>query len=128
MKSDEAERGRRTVSPTRTTPGVRLPPATETSLRSAVMGAGQLAGVMVMIQQVAAMKAGKPLPPEQLKATQDHLVKEVEKQSSAWFATGQLWDDGIIDPRQTRNFLGFSLAVVNNTQIQGTKEFGVFRM
>ena len=48
--------------------------------KMAVMGAEQLAGVMVMIQQVAAMKAGKPLPPEQLEATQKHLIGEVEKQ------------------------------------------------
>jgi acetyl-CoA carboxylase carboxyltransferase component len=44
------------------------------------------------------------------------------------YATGQLWDDGVIDPRDTRNYLGMTLAIVNNAGIRGTKEFGVFRM
>ena len=55
-------------------------------------------------------------------------MQEVERQSDAYYATSQAWDDGIIDPRNTRNVLGFCLATVNNVPIRGTKEFGVFRM
>jgi acetyl-CoA carboxylase carboxyltransferase component len=39
-----------------------------------------------------------------------------------------MWDDGVIDPRQTRNYIGFSLTVVYNQPIKGTSNYGVFRM
>jgi acetyl-CoA carboxylase carboxyltransferase component len=58
----------------------------------------------------------------------EHMIKENEKVSDAWYATGQVWDDGIIDPRETRNVLGFCLAAVNNKPIEGSSAYGVFRM
>lgn len=94
----------------------------------AVMGPEQLAGVMQMVQREAAQKMGADIDEEQSKQMRDYMIKEVEKQSNALYATAQLWDDGIIDPRQIRNVLGFSLAVVHNIPIKGTAEYGVFRM
>lgn len=101
----------------------------------AVMGADQLTGVMEMIQREAAMKAGIQINEEQAKAVKAKVSKEVEFQSSAFFASGQLWDDGVIDPRQTRNYLGMSLAVIYNGlekdkdyKQKVDNEFGVFRM
>ena len=94
----------------------------------AVMGSEQLAGVMEIIQRQAAESAGIPYDAEQGKQMTEYMIKEVEKKSSAYYSTGNLWDDGVIDPRQTRNYLGMCLAVVNNSKVKGTKEFGVFRM
>lgn len=94
----------------------------------AVMGPEQLSGVMEMIQRQASEKAGIPYDEEQGAMLRNHLMSEVEKQSDAWYASSQLWDDGVIDPRETRNYLGFCLAVVNNKPIQSENKYGVFRM
>jgi len=95
--------------------------------RIAVMGAEQLAGVMEQVQRQAAEKAGMPLDEAQAAAMRTHLIQEIEKTSTAWYSTAQLWDDGVIDPRQTREVLGLCLAVVHRQPIQPTHRYGVFR-
>jgi acetyl-CoA carboxylase carboxyltransferase component len=92
------------------------------------MGPEQLAGVREIIQREAAAKAGLPYDEAQAAMLRQHMINEAGKESDAWFATGNQWDDGVIDPRETRNYLGFCLAVVNNTPIKGAKSYGVFRM
>lgn len=94
----------------------------------AVMGPEQLTGVMETIQREAAQKAGLPFDEDQNKAMQAFMMQEVEKTSNAWYATGQIWDDGVIDPRETRHYIGFCLAVVNNQAYQSSGKYGVFRM
>lgn len=94
----------------------------------AVMGPEQLAGVMEMVQRESVAKMGGEVDEEQAKQMREYLMKEVEAQSNAFYATSQGWDDGIIDPRQTRNVLGFCLAVVNNVPINSDNQYGVFRM
>lgn len=94
----------------------------------AVMGPDQLSGVMEIIQREAAQKMGMEYNEDAARTMREQMMKEVEKKSDAFYATSQLWDDGVIDPRETRNYLGFCLAVVHNAEIKGTKEFGVFRM
>jgi acetyl-CoA carboxylase carboxyltransferase component len=89
----------------------------------AVMGAQQLAGVMTLIH----MKTGKPMGNGDGYAF-DVLEKQVEEQSSAFFASGQLWDDNVIDPRKTREYLGMSLSVIHNSDFSGSNDYGVFRM
>ncbi len=96
--------------------------------RIAVMGPEQLSGVMEIIQRQAAAKAGLPFDEEQAAMLRTHMIKEAEKKSDAWYATGQLWDDGVIDPRQTRHYLGFCLAVVYNRPVESSNRYGVFRM
>lgn len=96
--------------------------------RIAVMGPEQLAGVMGIIQKQAAKKAGNEYDETQVKMLRDHMVNEAVKQSDAWYSSGQIWDDGIIDPRQTRNYLGMCLSIVNNTPIKGSDSYGIFRM
>ncbi|MBI1286561.1 MAG: acyl-CoA carboxylase subunit beta [Flavobacteriales bacterium] len=96
--------------------------------RIAVMGPEQLAGVMEIIQRQAAKKAGNEFDENQAKMMRDYMIQQAVKQSDAWFSTGQIWDDGVIDPRQTRNYLGMCLAVVNNAPIKGTDSYGIFRM
>jgi acyl-CoA carboxylase subunit beta len=86
------------------------------SHRIAVMGPKQLAGVMSMV--------GSGAPPEAVAA----LEAQVESESTALFATGRLWDDGIIDPRQTRSVLGIALSAVHSAPVRGTAGYGVFRM
>lgn len=96
--------------------------------RIAVMGPDQLAGVMQTIGRAAAEKSGITYDEEQGKQMASYMVKEAEKQSNAWYASGQLWDDGVIDPRETRNYLKMCLDVIHNAPYEGAKGFGVFRM
>jgi acyl-CoA carboxylase subunit beta len=84
--------------------------------RIAVMGPKQLAGVMNIIT--------KGRDPDAVAA----LEAQVERESTALFASGHVWDDGVIDPRHSRNMLGMSLSIVHNQVVEGTKAFGVFRM
>jgi len=91
------------------------------------MGAEQLAGVMEMVQRQAAEKAGMPLDEAQAAALRAHLIQEIEKTSTAWYSTGQLWDDGVIDPRQTREVLSICLAIVYQHPTQPSQRYGVFR-
>ena len=55
------------------------------------------------------------------------LQQQIDKESDSFFATARLWDDGIIDPRDTRNVVGISLSTIHNRAIEGTMQFGVFR-
>ncbi|MEM6269303.1 MAG: carboxyl transferase domain-containing protein [Bacteroidota bacterium] len=96
--------------------------------RIAVMGPEQLAGVMEIIQRQAAKKAGLPYDEEQAAQLRAYMIKENEKVSDAWYSTGQIWDDGVIDPRDTRHVLGICLAAIHQQPIRGTRKFGVFRM
>jgi acyl-CoA carboxylase subunit beta len=84
--------------------------------RIAVMGPRQLAGVMNIIT--------KGRDPEAIEA----LERQIEGESTALFSTGQLWDDGIIDPRETRTVLGIALSAIHSGSVAGTSQFGVFRM
>jgi acetyl-CoA carboxylase carboxyltransferase component len=94
----------------------------------AVMGAEQLAGVMEIIGRNAAEKSGMPYDEEQGEQLKQMFVEQVKKESNAYFATSNLWDDGVIDPRETRNYLGFALSACYNDEVKGTEGYGVFRM
>jgi acyl-CoA carboxylase subunit beta len=84
--------------------------------RIAVMGPKQLAGVMNIIT--------KGRDPDAVVA----LEAQVERESTALYASGRVWDDGIIDPRDTRTVLGIAFSAIHNGPINGTSQFGVFRM
>lgn len=94
----------------------------------AVMGAEQLAGVMQTIGRAAAEKSGTPYNEEQSNMMGNRMIKEAEKQSNCWYASGQLWDDGVIDPRETRNYLKMCMEVIHHAPFKGAEGFGVFRM
>jgi acetyl-CoA carboxylase carboxyltransferase component len=94
----------------------------------AVMGPEQLSGVMLMIQRQAAEQSGIPFDEANAAESSESMLQQVRKNSSDWYASGQGWDDGIIDPRDTRTVLNICLAVVYNQEIKGTENFGVFRM
>ena len=55
------------------------------------------------------------------------ITAQMAAESDAYFATARVWDDGIIDPRQTRDALGISLSAAHNAPVEGTMSFGVFR-
>ena len=58
----------------------------------------------------------------------EFVEASVEEQSLPFFLSGMLYDDGVIDPRDTRTVLGICLSVIENRPIAGTDRFGVFRM
>ena len=92
-----------------------------------VMGGEQLAGVMEIVQRASAISKGEEYDEEKGAMIKAMLVAEAESKSSAWYSTSELWDDGVIDPRETRNYLGFALTVVYNQTIKGTEAYGVWR-
>jgi acyl-CoA carboxylase subunit beta len=94
----------------------------------AVMGSEQMAGVMEIIQRSSAEAAGREYDAQQGEMLKMMLTAEADKTASAWHSTSELWDDGVIDPRETRNYLGMCLVVVYNQPIKGADAFGVFRM
>ena len=93
-----------------------------------VMGSEQLAGVMEIIQKASAKSLGIEYDEEQGKMLKAMLIAEAENKASPWHSSSEMWDDGIIDPRETRNYLGFSLAILYNQKIKGTEGYGVWRM
>ncbi|MEM6726096.1 MAG: carboxyl transferase domain-containing protein [Bacteroidota bacterium] len=93
-----------------------------------VMGSEQLAGVMEIVQRASAKSLGQEYDEERGEMLKQMLIAEADSKASAWYSTSELWDDGVIDPRQTRNYMGFALAVLYNQPIQGTDSFGIFRM
>jgi acetyl-CoA carboxylase carboxyltransferase component len=95
--------------------------------RIAVMGAQQLSGVMDIIKREAAAKAGLAPDEQKLEAARQALESQIQLESDVYFATARLWDDGIIDPRDTRTVLAISLSASCNRPVEGTMEWGVFR-
>ena len=91
------------------------------------MGSQQLAGVMRIIQKASTQAKGIPYNEEQAKMLEGMLIAEAESKSSAWHSTSELWDDGVIHPTETRNYLGFALAILYNQKIKGTSSYGVWR-
>ena len=96
--------------------------------RSAVMGPAQLAGVLSIVARQSAEARGLPFDEEADAAMRAQVEAQIESESEALFLTGRLYDDGIIDPRDTRTVLGICLSVIDNQPIRGTRGYGVFRM
>src|SRR5215831_13449321 len=95
--------------------------------RIAVMGPQQLSGVMDIIKREALIKARQPVDEEKLAAARIALENQIQRESDCYFATARLWDDGIIDPRDTRTVLAISLSASYNAPVEGAMEWGVFR-
>ncbi|MGD0296845.1 MAG: carboxyl transferase domain-containing protein [Bryobacteraceae bacterium] len=95
--------------------------------RIAVMGPQQLSGVMDIIKRESLIKAKLPVDEEKLAASRVALESQIQRESDCYFATARLWDDGIIDPRDTRTVLGISLSAAYNRAVEGTMEWGVSR-
>ena len=95
--------------------------------RIAVMGGRQLAGVLDIIKRDAAAKKGEALDEQQLAVAKQMIEGQIESESEPFFATARLWDDGIIDPRETRDVVGICLSTSYTAPVEGTTSWGVFR-
>jgi acyl-CoA carboxylase subunit beta len=94
----------------------------------AVMGAAQLAGVLSIVGQQAAMAAGRPFDEEADQRRRAAIETQIEAESHSFFVTARLYDDGIIDPRDTRTVLGLALSAAHSQVVAGRRGYGVFRM
>jgi acetyl-CoA carboxylase carboxyltransferase component len=97
------------------------------SAKSAVMGPAQLAGVLEIVAQQSAESKGQVFDAEGFAGVKQLVEAQVEEQSLPYFLSGMLYDDGVIDPRDTRTILGICLSVIDNSAFTGTDRFGVFR-
>jgi acetyl-CoA carboxylase carboxyltransferase component len=94
----------------------------------AVMGPEQLAGVLSIVRRGAAERAGQTYDEEQDRTIREMVMQQIEQESNAFYATGRIWDDGVIDPRDTRTVLGMALSAAFSNVVKGADAFGVFRM
>ena len=95
--------------------------------RIAVMGGKQLAGVLDIIQREAAAKRGEAVDEQKLGVMKAMTESMIEKESDPYFATARLWDDGIIDPRDTRTIVAIALSAAYSAPFSGTTSWGVYR-
>jgi acyl-CoA carboxylase subunit beta len=98
------------------------------SHRIAVMGGTQLAGVMSIVMRKSAERKGQVYDDETDRAVREQTETMIEAQSRALYATGRVWDDGIIDPRHTRTVLGLALSATASSALAGTSHYAPFRM
>lgn len=98
--------------------------------RVAVMGGEQAARVMTTLAEGRAHREGTQPDREKLQRSEQHLIDQFARESTALFATARLWDDGIVDPRDTRRVLGLCLAACRDAQTHepNTNTFGVARL
>jgi acetyl-CoA carboxylase carboxyltransferase component len=97
------------------------------SARSAVMGPAQLAGVLSIVARAATASRGQAYDEAGDAAMRAMVEGQIEAQSLPMFLSGMLYDDGVIDPRDTRTVLGLCLSVIHNAPVKGADGFGVFR-
>jgi len=95
--------------------------------RIGVMGGEQAAGVLCDVKEAQAKKSGANLDTVELEAYREEIRSRFEAEAEPYFATARLWDDGIIEPEQTRTVLALGLAAAANAPIQPTQH-GIFRM
>ena len=95
--------------------------------RISVMGGEQAASVLATVKRDGIEAAGKSWTAEEEEAFKAPIRDQYESQGSPWYASARLWDDGIIDPADTRRVLGLAISASLNAPIEPAK-FGVFRM
>ncbi len=95
--------------------------------RISVMGGEQAAGVMATVTKDGLARKGETMSLEAEAALKKPIIEQYEKQGHPYYASARLWDDGVIDPAQTRTVVGLALAAALNAPIEETR-FGVFRM
>ncbi|WP_455923122.1 carboxyl transferase domain-containing protein [Pseudomonas putida] len=95
--------------------------------RIGVMGAEQAAGVLVQVKREQSERAGGSFSAEEEAALKQPILEQYERQAHPFYSSARLWDDGIIDPAQTRDILALALSAALNAPIE-TSRFGIFRM
>jgi acetyl-CoA carboxylase carboxyltransferase component len=95
--------------------------------RISVMGAQQAAQVLMTLKKEQAAVKGKEVSKEDLDIIEQQISEKYEKEGSPWYSTSRLWDDGIIDPGETRDILGLAIETASNAPLQKPR-YGIFRM
>jgi 3-methylcrotonyl-CoA carboxylase beta subunit len=95
--------------------------------RISVMGGEQAAGVLTTVKRDQLAREGKGFTAEEERAIADPVLQKYETEGSPYYSTARLWDDGVIDPAETRTYLGLGLSIAYNAKIEDPR-FGVFRM
>ena len=98
------------------------------SARSAVMGAQQLADVAYSVSKASAESRGMPFDEEGMQAIRQMIEGQITAESMPMVLSGMVYDDGIIDPRDTRDVLGMALSAAHTAPVEGTSSYGIFRM
>ena len=96
--------------------------------RISVMGGEQAAGVLAQVQRDNMELRGEEWSEEEEGKFKQPILDKYADESSAYYASARLWDDGIIDPADTRKVLGLSLSVALKNQPEHDPQYGVFRM
>lgn len=91
------------------------------------MGGEQAAGVLAQVKRDQMERAGKDWSNSEEAAFRQPILDQYEEQGHPYYASARLWDDGVIDPAQTRQVLGLSISAALNRPIEESR-FGVFRM
>jgi 3-methylcrotonyl-CoA carboxylase beta subunit len=92
-----------------------------------VMGGEQAAGVLTTVKRDQLAREGRELSAEEERAIRDPILEKYDTEGSPYYSTARLWDDGILDPAETRQALALGLSAAYNAPIGGAR-FGVFRM
>ncbi|MCJ7815310.1 MAG: methylcrotonoyl-CoA carboxylase, partial [Xanthomonadales bacterium] len=95
--------------------------------RISVMGGEQAAGVLAQVKRDQKERAGEEWSAKEEAAFKQPILERYEEQGHPYYASARLWDDGVIDPAQTRQVLGLAISAALNKPIEETR-FGVFRM
>ena len=95
--------------------------------RISVMGGEQAAGVLVTVKRDQLERAGEKLSQAEERSIAEPVLAKYETEGSPYYSTARLWDDGVIDPADTRMVLGLGLSISYNAPIEEPR-FGVFRM
>jgi 3-methylcrotonyl-CoA carboxylase beta subunit len=95
--------------------------------RISVMGGEQAAGVLATVKREQLLREKRTLSAEEEAQIRQPILDKYELEGSPYYSTARLWDDGILDPAQTRNTLALALSASFNAPVPPPK-FGVFRM
>jgi acetyl-CoA carboxylase carboxyltransferase component len=98
------------------------------SAKAAVMGPAQLAGVLSIVAREAAASRGQEYDEAQDASMRQMVEAQIEAESLPMFLSGRIYDDGVIDPRDTRTVLGICLSAIHSAPVAGARGYGVFRM
>lgn len=96
--------------------------------RISVMGGDQAASVLSQVAREQAKREGRQFADEDEQKIRQPILEKYDAEGSPYYSTARLWDDGIIDPAQTRTVLGLSLSAAMNIPSIPKTKFGVFRM
>ncbi|MFV0535582.1 MAG: acyl-CoA carboxylase subunit beta [Cumulibacter sp.] len=94
----------------------------------AVMGGKQLAGVLSIVRENAAKASGRELDADAEAQARAAVEAQIDSEQTALYATGQIWDDGIIDPRDTRTVLGLAMSAARGNPIDSERGYAAYRM